>query len=218
MNKFKRHTSACIIMLVFQPFSPQLTDCLHKPTANLCFEKKNVVPSVTHDLELLNLLQRLRYVHYSQATCIHQLHIPGSYNYHQLAPPRKSADRTVPALWLISPVGTTFVVSRTISSFNPQSLNLAYHILHFCGLPWLKFVLLHSLCLQWMCLIVCYGQHERAWHLHPNICTRDASLSPFSFHLEYSQAQKNISALTQCVVINCFYCHLCTFMPYVIQM
>ena len=66
------------------------------------------------------------------------------YNYHRLAPPRKSADRTVPALWLISPVGTTFVVSRTISSFNPLSLNLAYHILHLYGLQVVQILQFHS--------------------------------------------------------------------------
>ena len=49
-----------------------------------------------------------------------------------------------------------------------------------------------SVYLQWMCLVVCYGQDEIACHLHPILCTCDAVAlqSPFSFHLGCSQAQK----------------------------
>ena len=86
---------------------------------------------------------------------------------------------------------SAFVVSRTMSLFNPLSFTLAYLTLHTYGLSLTKFVLLllaHHLEDYW---ISCYAQDEMAYHLHLILCTSDGTRVTLLFPLRCGYAQKS---------------------------
>ena len=95
-------------------------------------------------------------------------------------------------LWLnFAPYSSVpFVVSRTMSSFNPLSFTLAYHILHTYGLSIIVKVCAHAACsppgrVHVPLLVSYYVQDEMAYTRYFALWIQlpPTPQSPFSFHL-----------------------------------